>query len=154
MKSRQAERDDHQLLAEWNRELQFDEGALPMELAQIVDRLKRWLGSEYEAMIFEIDSIPIGYALFRPTDPDREGAGGVYLRHFFIAPACRRVGNGSRAFGLFVREVLRGRRLLLEALETNPGGQAFWSAVGLRVYSHAFELRVATQAKPGRPASR
>jgi GNAT superfamily N-acetyltransferase len=140
MRWRSVEPGDYQLVADWNRELQVEEGAAPMETPEISTRLQRWLSAEYEAMIFEVNSSSIGYALFRPTDPDPEGPGGIYLRQFFIAPAHRRTGNGSRAFRLFVREAVRGRRLLLEALETNPNGRKFWRSLGLHVYSYKFEL--------------
>lgn len=140
MQCRAATPGDHELLVAWNRALQIDEGAAPMEPPELLARLQRWLGTGYDAMIFEIDSSPAGYALFRPTDPDSEGLGGIYLRQFYIAPSYRRAGHGSRAFRLFVDETVRGRRLLLDALETNPAGQGFWSSLGLRIYSRRFEL--------------
>ncbi len=139
MHSRNVEPDDHELVATWNRELQLDEGAALMEIYDISTRLRGWLSAEYEALIFEVGSSPIGYALFRPTDPDSEGSGGIYLRQFFIARDHRRVGNGSQAFRLFVKKAVCGRRLLLDALATNPSGQKFWKSLGLDVYSYRFE---------------
>ena len=111
-----------------------------MNLDEIEARLRRWLSDAYEAVIFELDSEPIGYALFRPTDPDQKEPGGVYLRQFFIAPAHRRFGHGTRAIRLFLDETVKGRRLVLEALNSNPIGQKFWRSIGMRVYSATFEL--------------
>ena len=110
-----------------------------MEAAAIIARLRRWLANEYQGLLFELDSRPVGYALFRPTDPDLKGADGIYLRQFFIAREHRRRGLGSQAFGLFVDHAVSGRRVVLEALASNPAGQAFWQSLGLRVYSVAFE---------------
>ena len=110
-----------------------------MDVAAITARLRRWFANEYQGLPFELDSGAIGYALFRPTDPDLKGADGVDLRQFFIAREYRRHGLGSQAFSLFVDHAVSGRTLVLEALASNPGGQAFWRSLGLRVYSVAFE---------------
>jgi GNAT superfamily N-acetyltransferase len=150
MRCRPADSRDHPRLVAWNRELQLDEGAAPMEPAAIAARLERWLSGGYQAVVFETDATPIGYALFRPTDPDREGPGGLYLQQFFVARERRRAGLGSQAFRLFARDVLRGRRLLLDALETNPAGQAFWTSLGLRLGARRYEL---PPEEAGQPSS-
>jgi ribosomal protein S18 acetylase RimI-like enzyme len=134
---------DHSLVTEWNRQLQIDEGASAMPLEAIATRLSGWLSGDYEAVIFELGSEPgqepIGYALYRPTDADQKESGGIYLRQFFIAPGHRRLGHGTEAIGLLLDEVVPGRRLVLEALNTNPNGQQFWRSLGMRVYSVTFE---------------
>jgi len=140
LRSRSLRVSDRARIAVRNRQLQIDEGADAMEPADIALRLERWLAGRYDGLIFETEAEPIGYALFCPTDPDLKGADGIYLRQFFIAPEYRRAGNGGAAFRLFLEAVVRGRRVVLEALESNPGGQAFWRSVGLRPYSRAFEL--------------
>ena len=84
-------------------------------------------------MLF-VEDDAVGYALYRPTDPDSEGSGGLYLRQFFIARDRRRSGSGRRAFACFRKEVLEGRPLRLEVLRSNPGGEAFWRACGLVPY--------------------
>lgn len=139
MRCRSINSDESSLVAGWNRQLQIDEGAAPMNLEAIEVRLRRWLSAAYEAMIFELDSEPIGYALYRPTDPDQAEPGGIYLRQFFIAPMHRRQGHGTNAIRLFLAETVRGRRLTLEALSSNPNGQEFWRSLGMRVYSVTFE---------------
>lgn len=139
VKLRPADASDLPLVANWNRQLQEDEGASVMSVAAIESRLSRWLDASYEAVIFENQG-PVGYALYRPTDPDLEGAGGIYLRQFFIAREARRTGLGSEAFGLLVREVIDGRRMVLEVLASNPAGHAFWRSLHLEEYSTAFQL--------------
>ena len=40
----------------------MDEGAIVMELEVISVRLRRWLDSDYDGVIFELDTTAIGYA--------------------------------------------------------------------------------------------
>jgi ribosomal protein S18 acetylase RimI-like enzyme len=140
MRCRSSSPDDQALMAGWNRQLQIDEGATAMDLEAIEARLRRWLAGPYDAVVFELGSDPMGYALYRPTDADQKAPGGIYLRQFFIDPTHRRLGHGTAAIRLFLDEVVGGRRLVLEALSSNPSGQAFWKSLGMRVYSVAFEL--------------
>lgn len=140
MRCRPIQPSDLKLVSGWNRQLQIDEGATVMELEAILDRLHRWLECDYEAVVFELDDAPVGYALFRPTDPDLKAPNGLYLRQFFIATRHRRRGIGTAAFREFTTQVVRGRRLVLEVLESNPGGQNFWKSLGLARYSTTFEF--------------
>ena len=131
---------DIERVTSWSRQLQMDEGAIVMEPEVISARLRRWLDSDYDGVIFELDTTPIGYALFRPTDPELKAPDGIYLRQFFISPEHRRCGAGTAAFREFVVQAVRGRRLMLEVLESNPIGQSFWRSLGLIPYSIALEL--------------
>lgn len=140
MRCRSIKSGDESLISEWNRQLQIEEGASVMDLAEIEVRLQRWLSADCDALVFELRAEPIGYALYRPMGADRNEPRGVYLRQFFIARAHRRHGRGSTAIRLFLDEVVQGRRLVLEALNSNPAGQAFWRSVGMREYSVTFEL--------------
>lgn len=140
MRCRSIKSGDESLISEWNRQLQIEEGASVMDLEEIEVRLRRWLSVNYDAVVFELRSDPIGYALYRPTDADMNDPDGIYLRQFFIARGHRRLGHGSTAIRLFLDEVVQGRRLVLEALNSNPAGQAFWRSLGMRAYSVTFEL--------------
>jgi GNAT superfamily N-acetyltransferase len=125
----------------WNRELQEDEGSQPMPLEAIEARLAKWLAGEYTGTVFSEDGIEVGYALFRPTDPELKGPGGIYVRQFFIVRDQRGAGTGRRAFELLAREVLpAGHRIVLEALASNPGGQRFWRSLGFAEYAVTFQL--------------
>ncbi len=134
-----AEDRDFELLSNWNRELQEDEGASVIGVREIEARLRKWLESDYEAVLFNDDGLA-GYALYRPTDPDSEGAGGIYLRQFFVDRNRRRRGRGAKAFDLFVRDIIGERRLVLEVLASNQVGQAFWRSRGLAEYCMTYEL--------------
>ena len=107
-----------------------------MSAAELAERMRSWLSSGlYRAIIFEQDSFPLAYALFR-TEPDS----GIYLRQFFVSRAYRRQRVGSQAVELLFREVFPpAARVTLEVLAGNKLGQSFWSAVGFKCYSICLE---------------
>ena len=127
---------DLQLLADWNHQLIRDEGHRnQMTVPQLAERMRGWLGGEYKAVIFASEAGPVGYALYRPG-PDL-----VYLRQFFIARGLRGRGYGRAGIGLLRSEVWpAGIRLTVDVLCGNPGGIAFWRAVGFRDYCLTLEI--------------
>ena len=140
MQAREARQEDYGMLANWNRQLQENEGSEVMCLAAIQSRLAAWISVGYSAVIFE-EQIVVGYALFRSADPEAEGS-GVYLRQFYIDRAHRRKGYGTEAFKVLCSEVLCGQRIFLDALETNLTGHRFWESLGLARYSTRYEFNV------------
>lgn len=131
---------DKPQVAQWNRELQEDEGSSVMTLPDLAARLDRLLASGHWGVIFLLDEAEVGYSLIRPTDGDLEGPGGVYIRHFYIVRSHRRSGMGRRALETLRSQVLSGEpRILLDTVASNPGGRAFWLAMGFRDYSSRFE---------------
>lgn len=125
---REARADDLPLLAELNRQLiQDQQSPNPMSVAELEERMRGWLLSGYRAIIFELDSKPVAYALFRRAE------GSIHLRQFFVLRDLRRQGVGRRAF-----EALRRRYvppdvpLTLEVLVDNRRGIAFWRALGFQ----------------------
>jgi ribosomal protein S18 acetylase RimI-like enzyme len=131
LKQRPATVADLPRLAAWNRELIEDERSdNPMSLAQLEERMRRWLAADYRAVVFESDDRPVGYALFR-SDED-----GVHLRQLLVLRAHRRRGFGREAVRLLREEVLpRGVRVWLQVLEQNERGLAFWGALGFRPHA-------------------
>ena len=126
------------LIVKWNQQLQEDEGATVMTFAAIEARFRKFFEEEYQAVIFE-DPQPVGYALYRPTYTESEGP-GYYLRQFFIDRDQRRKGYGRSAFNCLRETIFANHRIILEVLETNPGGYYFWQAVGMTPYSHKLEI--------------
>ena len=124
MKLRRASEGDVPLLAELNRQLIEDEQAQnPMSLTELQERMSRWLASEYRAVIFEVVSESVAYALYRPSED------GLYLRQFFVIRKRRRQGLGRQAIELFRKQVVpTGTALTLEVLVNNEAGLAFWRA--------------------------
>jgi ribosomal protein S18 acetylase RimI-like enzyme len=133
---REATFEDLPLLAELNRQLIQDQrSSNPMSLAELQERMRGWLAGEYRAVLFEIDSKPVAYAVFRPAE------GGIHLRQFFVARGLRRQGIGRRAIEAFrKRHVPSSAALTLEVLVHNSAGIAFWRALGFQ--DHALSLRL------------
>jgi GNAT superfamily N-acetyltransferase len=138
-----AEASDLSRLVSWNLQLQEDEGASRMSTEDAEARMRRWLQGDYRATVFEHDGA-LGYAVFRPTDPDVMGADGVYLRQFFIARERRRQGLGSAALRLLTEQVVPGCRLVFEVLTSNPGGRSFWQSLGLEEWFTTYQRRPST----------
>ena len=132
---RSAGDDDVDLLCRLNQQLKDDERArvrLPWD--QLVARLRGWLDQDgYEAVLFELAGEAVAYAIYR-REPDPCVVDGelVYLRQFFVARDHRRQELGRQAFAMWKRVcVPEGLPIELDVLERNPGGRAFWEAVGL-----------------------
>lgn len=136
MKLRHVSQGDIPLLAEMNCQLIQDEQAQnPMSLAELQQRMSNWLVSEYRAVIFEVASNPVAYAVYRPSED------GLYLRQFFVIRKHRRQGLGRQAIELFRGQVVpAGATLTLEVLVHNEAGLGFWRALGFS--EHALSFRV------------
>ena len=124
------------LLAQMNHDLIRDEGHCnPMTLAELEERMAGWLQGEYEAVLFEEDGAPIGYALYRWM-PEF-----VYLRHFFVRPEFRRRGVGRAALAWLCANVWRdARRVRVDVLSHNAAGAVFWRATGFSDYAVTMEM--------------
>lgn len=143
MKYRLANNADLPLLAGMNAQLIQDEGHRnPMDLGQLEMRMKNWLDSIYQAVIFEENGVVVGYVLYRDADGGWEGKSkGVYLRQFFVVREHRRKGIGTAAFELLRSQLLGdGCRITLETLTGNKAAQVFWQAIGFREYCVSYEL--------------
>lgn len=132
---------DLALLAELNLRLIRDEGHRnPMTLAELEKRMRDWLASSYEAVIFSLEDTAVGYALYRSTTDY------VYLRHFFVVPAYRRRGLGRHAFNwLRQNRWQRHPRIRVEVLSDNARAFAFWRSVGFESYAMTLELNHKTR---------
>jgi len=136
VKFRYASAEDIPLLAMLNQQLIQDERASnPMSATELSTRMTGWLCGEYQAIIFERQSEPVAYALFRTSED------GMYLRHFFVCRGHRRNGVGRRAIELLMEYVVpSGQSLTLEVLVQNEAGIAFWRSLGFR--EHALSFRI------------
>ena len=135
--------DDIPQLSELNGQLHEDEGATPMSPEEREDRLRRWLGSEFVGVLFSEENETVGYALYRPADPDSEGMNpGVFIRQFFVVRHARRKGFGRQMFQLLKDEVWsENSSVLLDTEYENTRAQAFWRSVGFSEYQVRFILR-------------
>ena len=140
MHLRLAETNDVTLLASWNFDLIRDEGHRnPMSVGELADRMRRWLSSEYTALIFCEGDTPVGYALYRSHEE-----GGIHLRQFFVTRDRRRRGLGRRALELLVESVAP-KRVVVEVLSNNWPAIAFWHGARLNEYARTLELLTPSQ---------
>ena len=136
MEYRYATTDDAPLLARLNQQLIRDEGHRNrMTLQELETRMIGWLGSEYQAVLFECGDETVGFALFR-YEPEH-----VYLRQFFVKPEFRREGIGRSAIEWLRRNVWgETRRIRLDVLVGNEAGIAFWKSLGFKDYCITLEM--------------
>lgn len=113
-------------LASWNQQLIEDEGHdNAMSLEELVARMRTWLTTDYQALVFEDGATPAAYVLFRRT-PE-----WIHLRQFFVARDRRRRGIGARAVALLRAEVFPpDKSVVVEAMAWNHAALSFWRAVG------------------------
>lgn len=148
MEHRFATDSDLDLLAQWNHQLIGDEGHRnPMPVDQLRGRMKAWLAGAYKAVVFDLDSVPVAYALF--TEDDRE----IYLRHLFVERTHRRQGIGKQAMGIVRKRIWpRDKRLTVEVLAANEGAVAFWRSVGYADYALTLEIVPTETGEQGHPS--
>ncbi len=87
-----------------------------------------------QAVIAELDSQPVGYALFFPTFSSFLATRGVWLEDLFVLPAHRGAGVGRAllsAVAMHVRED-GGGRLEWAALDWNELALGFYRSLGAR----------------------
>jgi GNAT superfamily N-acetyltransferase len=132
-------------LASWNQQLIEDEGHdNTMSLEALVSRMRNWLTTEYQALIFEDPAAPapVAYALLRDT-PE-----WVHLRQFFVARDRRRRGIGARAVALLRDSVFPpDKPVIVEAMAWNHPALAFWRAVGFADRYVGLESRPAASVR-------
>lgn len=134
---RPATSDDSFALAKMNHELILDEGCRnPMSIDELELRMRNWLESTYKAVLFYHEAEIVGYSLYQEqSDEYFQDKIDVYLRQFFIKRHHRGRGFGRKAFEKLYDEVINaGSTITVDALESNPGGQAFWQKVGFKSY--------------------
>lgn len=119
-----AEASDCGLLALLNRALIIAEQSdNVMSYTALVERMQGLLASTYQAWIFRVDAVVVGYALVDMSVQPR------YLRHFCVVESLRGQGYGSAAFTA-LHNVLGGEALDIDVLVWNTAGAAFWAKMG------------------------
>jgi len=134
---RSASLEDVRILAEMNQQLIIDENsANDMSLTQLERRMTGWLSTNRQAVIVERGGELIGYLLYRHNmDEYYPYKNSIYVRQYFILPSYRRRGIGQSVFEMIVTEYFpEGFAIMLDVLESNPEGKAFWAKLGFEVY--------------------
>jgi GNAT superfamily N-acetyltransferase len=123
-------------LAPMNAQLIRDEGHLnAMTVPELQQRMAGWLKGEYQAIVFDLDSKSIGYALYR-FEPEY-----VYLRQLFVLSGHRRHGV-ARAALEWLRQNSRTTRsrVRIDVLVGNRTGIEFWRSMGFADYCLTMEM--------------
>ncbi len=130
------------MLAKWNHQLIHDEGHRnQMTVPELEARMRGWLASEYQAMIFEEKGGSVAYALYREQPEE------IYLRQLFVVRHHRRRGIGRGAFAILRSQIWpRNKRLTVDVLVGNTATVAFWRAVGYTDYALTLEILPPAQA--------
>jgi GNAT superfamily N-acetyltransferase len=130
-------------LASWNKQLIDDEGHdNTMSPEELVVRMRNWLTTEYQALIFEHQAAPVAYALLRDA-PE-----WVHLRQFFVARDRRRRGIGAHAVALLRDSVFPpDKPIIVEAMAWNHPALSFWRAVGFADRYVGLESRPAASVR-------
>lgn len=128
---------DAPVLGQLNLDLMADEAhPYPLPLAELVERMRRWIAGEYQVLLFHRGSRVAGYAVWRVEDR------GAYLRHFFICRDQRRSGLGRAAFALLRRERFPADLpVQIEAAIWNTDAIAFWRAIGFADFGLTMEMK-------------
>jgi len=136
MKYRLANLADCPLLAELNHRLIRDEGhPNPMTILELEERMRGWLTTAYQAVVFETDAEVVAYALYRDDGSE------IHLRQFFVVRHRRREGIGRRAMRILFDDIWpKNKRLTVEVLWKNKPAVEFWRAVGYEEHSLALEI--------------
>jgi len=112
-----------------------------MGIPQLAERMAGWLRGEYQAVLFEENDTPVGYALFR-FEPEF-----VYLRQLFVVQEHRHQGVARNALRwLWDYAWSDASRLRIEVLVGNVSGREFWGSVGFTEYCITMEAASPLQA--------
>ena len=106
--------------------------------------MRRWLRSDWDAVLIMMGAQVVGYTLYqlRPAQ-HQPGSQEVYIRQYFIKRLIRRHGVGRSAF-----EQIRAAYfppdavIALDVLTTNPDGRRFWESLGFKSYVENLRLEL------------
>lgn len=105
-----------------------------MTVAELRERMVRWLASDYNAVIFLVSDCDAGYALFRETDD------GIYLRQLFVTRDQRGKGFGTEMLRLLRSDFWpAGQRVTVSVLAVNPEALEFHRHAGFVDYCVTLE---------------
>jgi predicted acetyltransferase len=106
-----------------------------MTVPELEQRMREWLSTEYQAVIFEQNNEVVAYALFR------EQPNEIYLRQLFVVRHRRSQGIGCRAVEILRSQIWpKSKRLTVDALVSNSRGVAFWRKIGYTDYCVTLEI--------------
>ena len=123
-----AEPTDAEILAELNKHLIEDEQhPNPMNSAQLTQRMKAWLATDYICYVAKQDGHIVAYCLYRD---DREH---YYMRQLYVDRAHRRKGIATQLLDWLYENVWTDKKVRLDVLAHNEDAIAFYKRYGFRI---------------------
>jgi ribosomal protein S18 acetylase RimI-like enzyme len=123
-----AELTDAKVIAELNRCLIKDEQhPNSMDINQLTERMKKWLGNEYVCYLAKENGSIIAYCLYR-----HEGK-YFYMRQLYVARKHRRKGIATRLLNWLYENAWTDKKVRLDVLAHNEDAVAFYKRYGFRV---------------------
>lgn len=119
--------EDVPAMAAMTEALIAEEGGGPRAPGAAAAELTEHMAAGFRAVLFRLAGALAGYAMFLATPKS------TFLNHFFVVPAHRRGGLGRAAFARLQAEFFApALPVTLSVMDSNPGGIAFWQALGFR----------------------
>ena len=128
MKIVKAELTDVETLAELNKRLIEDEQhPNPMNIAELTQRMKEWLATDYICWTMQQNDNIVAYCLYRD-----EGE-YYYLRQLYVDRVHRRKGIATQLLDWLYENVWTDQKVRLDVLAHNEDAVAFYKRYGFRV---------------------
>ena len=123
-----AELTDVERLAELNKCLIEDEQhPNPMDIAQLTQRMKEWLATEYSCYLVKQYGHIIAYCLYG------DDGGHYYMRQLYVDRAHRRKGIATQLLDWLYENVWIEKKVRLDVLAHNEEAVAFYKRYGFRI---------------------
>ena len=123
-----AELTDVERLAELNKYLIEDERhPNPMNIAQLTQRMKEWLTTDYICYVAKQDRGIVAYCLYR------DDGGHYYMRQLYVDRAHRRKGIATQLLDWLYENVWTDKKVRLDVLAHNEDAVSFYKNYGFRI---------------------
>ena len=123
-----AELTDTETLAELNKHLIEDERhPNPMNIAQLTERMKEWLATDYICYMAKQNGRIVAYCLYR------DDGGHYYMRQLYVGRAHRRKGIATQLLDWLYEKVWTDKKVRLDVLAHNEDAVAFYKRYGFRI---------------------
>ena len=123
-----AELTDVERLAELNKRLIEDEQhPNPMNIAELTQRMKAWLATDYICYVAKQNAGIVAYCLYRNDGRH------YYMRQLYVDRAHRRKGIATQLLDWLYENVWTDKKVRLDVLAHNEDAVAFYKRYGFRI---------------------
>ena len=123
-----AELADAEILAELNQHLIKDEQhPNPMNIAQLTQRMKEWLTTDYICYMVKQNGCIVAYCLYR------DDGGHYYMRQLYVDRSHRRKGMAIQLLDWLYENVWTDKKVRFDVLVHNEDAVAFYKRYGFRI---------------------